>query len=323
MKAITIQKGEEPHLIWEDVDDPAMGPGEVLVEVRATAVNRADLLQARGLYPPPRGASEILGLEMAGVVVEVPNSASGWRVGDRVCALLPGGGYAERVSVPAELLLPLPDDRGFEWGAAIPEAWYTAFLNLEIEGALQEGESVLIHAGASGVGTAAIQIAKGLGAAVYTTAGGPEKRALCEELGADLALDYHACDFAEEIVSRGAGIDLVLDCVGGSYLDKHLPLLRPMGRIVIIGVMGGGAGSLDLRSLLTKRVRIIGSTLRGRTLDEKQSITLRFKDRVWPHLVSGRFRPVIDKVFPIADAQVAHRYVRENRNRGKVVMTVP
>jgi putative PIG3 family NAD(P)H quinone oxidoreductase len=313
-----------PLLVWERVADVDYGPDEVLVAVRATAVNRADLSQARGHYPPPPGASEILGLEMAGVITAVGDNVQDWQVGDRVCALLPGGGYAEYAAVPQGLLLRLPEDWTFAMGTAVPEVWYTAFVNLFLEGNLQPGETVLIHAGASGVGTAAIQLARAAGATVFVTAGAEEKLARCRTLGAALAVNYKEQDFLEAVLAAtdGAGVDLILDPVGGAYLDRNVRALRPFGRLVNIGLLGGGPGEMNVALLLRKRLHIVGSTLRNRPLAEKIAITRQFRERFWPLLVAGELQPVIDRVFPITEAQAAHAYVLQNRNVGKVILAV-
>ena len=323
MKAIQVQgEKDSPTLVWDEADEPVCGPDEVLVDVRAAAVNRADLWQARGHYPPPFGASAILGLEMAGVVREVGAAVQTFGTGDRVCALLPGGGYAERVTVPAGMLLRLPADWSFAQGAAVPEVWYTAFINLFDEGALKAGETALIHAGASGVGTAAIQLAVDAGALALATAGSAEKVARCRELGAEWAVNYKEADFVAEIMAAtdGAGVDVILDPVGGGYLARNIALLKPFGRLVNIANLGGSKGELDMGRVLGRRLRIIGSTLRGRPAAEKIAITRRFEEQVWPKLADGRLRPIIDRVFPIAEAQAAHAYVLENRNIGKVIL---
>ena len=323
MKAIQVQgEKDSPTLVWDEADEPVCGPDEVLVDVRAAAVNRADLWQARGHYPPPFGASAILGLEMAGVVREVGAAVQTFGTGDRVCALLPGGGYAERVTVPAGMLLRLPAGWSFAQGAAVPEVWYTAFINLFDEGALKAGETALIHAGASGVGTAAIQLAVDAGALALATAGSAEKVARCRELGAELAVNYKEADFVAEIMAAtdGAGVDVILDPVGGGYLARNIALLKPFGRLVNIANLGGSKGELDMGRVLGRRLRIIGSTLRGRPAAEKIAITRRFEEQVWPKLADGRLRPIIDRVFPIAEAQAAHAYVLENRNIGKVIL---
>ena len=324
MKAITIHgEKSDPRLVWEDVADIGFRADEVLVEVRATAVNRADLSQARGHYPPPPGASDILGLEMAGVIRDVGVDVEGWRAGDRVCALLPGGGYAERAAVPAGMLIRLPDDWSFTQGAAVPEVWYTAYINLFDEGQLKAGETALIHAGASGVGTAAIQLALDAGGRAIATAGSDEKTAFCRQLGA-LAINYKSQDFLAEVkaATNGQGVDVILDPVGGSYLPRNVAALRRFGRLVNIGLLGGAKGELDMGQLLGKRLRIVGSTLRARPVEEKIAITRRFAAEIWPKLLDGRLRPVIDTIFPIEEAQAAHEYVRANRNIGKVILAI-
>jgi putative PIG3 family NAD(P)H quinone oxidoreductase len=267
----------------------------------------------------------ILGLEIAGVVSGVGDAVQGWRPGDRVIALLPGGGYAEHAAVHHGLLMRLPDDWSFAQGAAVPEAWLTAFLNLFIEGRLQAGQKVLIHAGASGVGTAAIQMAREAGATVLATAGSTAKLAACREYGAALAIDYKNQDFAVEIKthSAGRGVDLVLDPVGAAYLKRNLGVLAPGGRLVNIGLMGGSRAEIDLGLVLGKSLRLIGSRLRHRPVAEKIAITRQFQERFWPQLVSGKLKPVIDRVFPISQAEAAHDHVKENRNIGKVVLEIP
>ncbi len=324
MKAIVVAgTKEEPKLVWQETEDVGYGPDEVLVAVRATAVNRADLSQARGNYPPPPGASEILGLEMAGVITAVGPNVRGWQVGDRVCALLPGGGYAEQTAVPAGMLMRLPEDWTFVMGTAVPEVWFTAFINLFWEGELQEGETALIHAGASGVGTAAIQLARAAGARVFVTASA-EKLASCRALGAEVAIDYKAEDFVTAVstATNGEGVDVILDPVGGSYLDRNVRSLRRFGRLVNIGTLGGVQGEMNTGLLLGKRLKIVGSTLRTRPLPEKIAITQEFTERFWPGLRSGELRPIIDRTFPIAQAQQAHEYVAQNKNVGKVVLVV-
>ncbi len=326
MKAIVVKPGpRQPRLSWEKVPDPIPGPAEVLLAVHATAVNRADLLQARGQYPPPPGVTEILGLEAAGVVAEVGAEVSGWSPGDRVMALLPGGGYAERAAVHAGLLLPLPEGWSFAQGAAVPEAWITAYLNLFEEAGLKGGETALIHAGASGVGTAAIQLCAAEGARVFATAGTAEKLAACRGCGAEEAFDYKTRDFAVEIKARteGRGVDVILDPVGAAHLRRNLELLAPSGRIVLIGVMGGSRTEIDLALVLGKSLRLIGSRLRPRPLAERTAIVGRFRERILPRLAAGGLKVVIDRVLPIPQAEEAHQIIRENRNIGKVVLEIP
>jgi tumor protein p53-inducible protein 3 len=324
MKAIVVLSTGDggPKLVWQDVSDVQLGPNEVLVDVRASAVNRADLAQARGNYPPPPGVTDILGLEMSGVVAATGVGVSGWSPGDRVLALLPGGGYAEQVAVHKDMLLRLPDGWDFTTGAAVPEAWYTAFVNLFLEGGLVEGETVLIHAGGSGVGTAAIQLARAAGAVAITTAGTDDKTQACRELGAVLAINYRDDDFEAVVteVTKGSGVDLVLDPVGAPYLEKNLRVLKPLGRMVSIGLLGGGIAQVDLGIILGKRLRLIGSRLRDRPLAEKIEITRQFTSRFWPGLVLGDLRPIIDVSFTMKDAQGAHDYVRRNLNIGKVIL---
>lgn len=325
MKAIVVHgRGEEeaPSLVWEDVPDVTYGADEALVEVRAAGVNRADLLQARGGYPPPAGTSEILGLEIAGVIVETGAGVTGWQPGDRVCALLAGGGYASLAAVPAGLLLRLPEDWDYVTGAAIPEAWYTAFVNLIMEGTLQRGERALIHAGGSGVGTAAIQLAREEGAEVFITAGQEAKLAYGRELGAQLAVNYRRADFAKAVNEHtgGEGVDLILDPVGTDYFERNLSLLRSNGRLVQIGLLSGARATIDLGLVLGRSLRIIGSRLRPRSLQEKIAITRRFEAQVWPKLLSGEVEAVVDSVFAIEDAAAAHAYVQQDRNLGKVIL---
>ncbi len=326
MKAIVVEQNEQgPLLKWSDVPDVAFATDEVLIGVRASAVNRADLSQARGNYPPPPGVTDILGLEASGVIVAAGDRVTGWRVGDRVCCLLPGGGYAERVAVPAGTLLPLPDHWSFEEGAAVPEVWLTAFVNLFQEGGLQPGESVLIHAAGSGVGTAAIQLAHIAGATVLATAGTEAKLQAARELGAALAINYKEADFVEggSAFTNGAGVDLILDPVGASHLPGDLQLLGNHGRLIVIGLLSGAHAEINLGYILAKSLRIIGSRLRPRPVAEKIAITQAFAERFWPLFEDGTLRPVIDRIFPMLRAQEAHDYVRQNRNTGKVILSLP
>ncbi|MCP4416343.1 MAG: NAD(P)H-quinone oxidoreductase [Chloroflexi bacterium] len=325
MKAIVVKgDGQNPVLLWETVPDVTYRPDEVLLSVQATAVNRADLLQARGRYDPPAGASQILGLEMAGIIAAVGEDVAEWQVGDRVCALLPGGGYAEQVAVPAGMLLRLPDSWGFDMGTAVPEVWYTAYVNLFLEGDLCPGETVLIHAGASGVGTAAIQLACAADAKVVVTAGTEEKLVACRQLGAELAINYKQEDFLAKVLTatQDQGVDLILDPVGGGYLDRNVRVLKRYGRLVNIGLLGGSRGEMNMGHLLGKRLRIIGSTLRSRSPAEKVNITKKFQSGFWPLLRSGELQPIIDTIFPIEQAQEAHAYVAQNKNIGKVILSI-
>lgn len=332
MRAVAVN--EDQRLSWEEVPDPVVGLEDVLLRVHATAVNRADLLQRRGLYPPPPGAPPWMGLEASGVVIGVGSSAGWWQVGDRACALLPGGGYAEKVAVHRDLLLPIPRGLSLIQAAALPEVFATAYLNLLVEGRLAAGETVLIHAGASGVGTAAIQLAKDRGARVITTVGTAEKAGRVRALGADRVIQYRVEDVTAQVreiaaaarpgtLSPRGGIDVVLDSLGGEELATHLPLLNEGGRWVIIALIKGGKVNLDLRPLLSRRLRLIGSTLRGRPVAEKALILAGLRREVWPRLEGGAIHPVIHETIPIDEAERAHAILERNENIGKVVLTVP
>ncbi len=325
MKAIAVHlKDNTPELVWEDAPDPDCGPEDVIVDIAATAVNRADLAQARGLYPPPAGVTDILGLEFAGTIAAVGEGVPRRRTGDRVCALTAGGGYAERIAVHHGMLLEIPDDWTFETAAAVPEVWLTAFSNLFMEAGLGAGGTVLIHAGGSGVGTAAIQLAVSAGATAMATAGTGEKLDRCRELGAALAIHYKTEDFAERIrdFMDGGGVDVILDPIGAPYLGAELDVLNPGGRLIHIGILGGRTAEIDLGLVLGKSLTLKGTRLRGRPLPEKLEIVRRFRERFWPLLLNGDLRPVIDTTFPIREAGRAHQYVKENRNIGKVILTV-
>ena len=322
MKAITITNDADHSLCWQEVPDPTGGPSEVLVDIHATAVNRADLLQRAGHYPPPLGASPYLGLEMAGVVAATGAAVTQWRPGDRVLGLLSGGGYAERVAVPATHLLPLPGDRDFTWGAAICEVFLTAFVNLFCEAGLCAGETALIHGGGSGVGTAAVQLCRQAAAKAIVTAGTDAKVARCLALGAEFGVNYKERDFAEAILAHTDGVDVILDLAGASYLERNVRLLKSGGRLVVIAVLTGAEAQIDLLELQRKRLRLIGSVLRSRSDAEKTAIVAAFKERFWPLLIDGRVRPVIEEVLPIERAAQAQAILRQNRNIGKVVLQV-
>lgn len=315
-------------LTLSETPAPALRDGEVMLEVRATALNRADLSQRRGRYPPPPGESEILGLEAAGVVARLGPGVSetdlprGVALGGPACALLTGGGYAELVAVPVKMLMPVP--QGWTWAqsAALPEATLTAYLNLFLEAVLKSGETALIHAGASGVGNAAIRLAKLAGCRVVATAGGPQKVALCRELGADIALDRYAEPFREALAERSVAVDVVLDPVGKDYLGDDLAVLATGGRIVYIASLSGNLAELDIRLLMSKRARLIGSTLRNRPVEEKAEITASFLREYGAALASGELAPVIDSVYPLAEVEAAHALMAANRNSGKIVLEV-
>lgn len=322
MRAILFDAPGEPEVLYYgDAPDPVAGPDELLIRVRATAANRADLLQRRGAYAPPPGASPILGLELAGEVI-VP--AGPWRAGDRVMAVVTGGGYAELAAVPVGMAMPIPDNLSFEQAAAIPEAFLTAFLNLFTLGRLQTGETVLIHAGASGVGSAAIQLARAAGARVFTTAGSAEKLALCRELGAEAAINYHEESFAGRVLDMTGrqGVNLVLDFVGAPYWQQNMAALALDGRLQLIGFLGGSAGQLDLGPIMAKRLTVTGTTLRRTPLNQKTALTAEFVVFALDRLARGELRPVIDTIYPLHAAAEAHRAMEANRNAGKLVLRV-
>ncbi len=323
MKAIRVRDDEQHTLVWEDTETPSPGPGEVLIEAAATAVNRADLLQRRGLYPVPEGASDILGLEVSGTIAKLGEGVEGWQVGDRVCCLLSGGGYAQYVAAPADMLLPVPADLDLVEAAAIPEVFYTAYLNIFLEANQTEGERVLVHAGASGVGTAAIQLCRVFGSPVYATASG-SKLEFLEELGVEAAIDRHEEDFAERIdeLTDSEGVDIILDPVAADYLERNTRVLKKCGRLVIIGLLSGASAELSLSRLLMKRLRVIGSVLRSRTPAEKAEITDKFRQEVWPWFESGELSPVIYRMLPITEANKAHDILLNNENVGKVVLRI-
>lgn len=308
-----------------DWPDPEPADDELLIRVHATALNRADLLQREGRYPPPPGASPILGLELAGVVERVGPACRGFKPGDRVFALLPGGGYAELAAVPYDLAMPIPANLSFEEAAAIPEVFLTAYLNLLWLGRLQAGEYALIHAGASGVGTAAIQLAREVGARPLATAGSDEKVDLCRSLGAEAAFNYRAGPWADAVIEAtgGRGVDVILDPVGAPYWEPNLKVLALDGRLVIIAMMGGTRVSDGrLGPILSKRLQITGSTLRSRSREFKARLTAEFAGFALPRLGDGRLRPVIDRVYDWTDVADAHAYMASNRNRGKIVLRV-
>lgn len=324
MKAIRVV-GE--RLVWTDAQAPAgePGPGHVRIAIRASAVNRADLLQRAGGYPPPPGASDILGLECAGVVEAVGAGVARVDVGDSVCALLAGGGYAETVVAPAGQVLKAPRGLSFVEAASLPEVFATAYLNLYMEARLRFRETALLHAGGSGVGTAAIQLCREFGNPCYVTAGSESKVARCIELGAAAGCDRHTASFAGKVRewTEGEGVDVVLDPVGGAYLADNLRSLKLEGRLVVIGLMDGARAELPLGALLAKRVSIRGSTLRSRTIAQKAAVMDALRDRVWPKIEAGAIRPVIDTVFPMDRAEEAHRLIASNETFGKVVLEVP
>ncbi len=311
--------------MWDEVPDPVPGEGEVLVEVAASAVNRADLLQRQGFYDPPPGASPYPGLECSGRIAAVGAGVSGWAVGDEVCALLSGGGYAEKVAVPAGQLLPVPEGIGLDKAAALPEVTCTVWSNVFMIAHLRPGETLLVHGGASGIGTMAIQLAKAVGAKVAVTAGSKEKLDFCADLGADVLINYREQDFVEEIkaATDGAGADVILDNMGAKYLDRNVQALAVNGRLAIIGMQGGIKGELNIAMLLGKRGAVTATSLRARPAGEKASIVAAVREHVWPLISAGHVRPVVDRELPMSDAAAAHRVLEESGNIGKVLLTLP
>ncbi|MDM4721818.1 NAD(P)H-quinone oxidoreductase [Micromonospora sp. WMMA1363] len=325
MRAITIpDPGGPDALVWAEVPDPEPGPGEVIVDVRASAVNRADLLQRQGYYPPPPGAPEYPGLECSGVVGATAPDVSGWEVGQPVCALLAGGGYAERVAVPAGQVLPVPAGIDLVDAAALPEVACTVWSNVVQLARLTAGETLLVHGGGSGVGTFAIQLGSALGATVVVTARSA-KHDQVRELGAAHVIDYREQDFVEEIrrVTGGQGADVILDIMGASYLGRNVAALATGGRLVVIGMQGGRKGELDVGALLAKRGTVAATALRSRPLAEKAEIVRGVREQVWPLVAAGTIRPVVDRRLPMVDAAAAHRRVESNEHVGKVLLTVP
>jgi putative PIG3 family NAD(P)H quinone oxidoreductase len=321
MYAITFREPGGPEVLeWTEVPDPAPAAGEVLVEVAASAVNRADLLQRQGLYPPPPGASDILGLECSGTIIELGEGVEGWQVGDEVCALLAGGGYAQKVAVPAGQLLPVPGEVELLAAAGLPEVACTVWANVVMHGGLSEGDVLLAHGGAGGIGTHAIQVAKALGATVAVTAGSEERLERCRQLGADIAINYREQDFVEVLKKETGGADVILDNMGASYLDKNINALATGGRLVVIGMQGGVKGELNLGKLLAKRASVFAAGLRARPLDEKAAIVADVTARLWPLVEQGSVKPIIGQVLPLAKASDAHRALEEGSVFGKILL---
>jgi putative PIG3 family NAD(P)H quinone oxidoreductase len=323
MRAVVFDApGDESVLHVGEVDAPALGPNDLRIRVAAAGVNRADLLQRRGMYPPPPGASPLLGLECAGEVIEVGVRVTGWKRGDRAMALLAGGGYAEQVVVDAGSAMPVPQALSDTEAAGLPEVYLTVFLNVFQLGSLGEGGTLLVHGGGSGIGTAAIQLAKLAGAKVIVTAGSDEKCARCQALGADLAVNYRTENFTDAVrgATGGAGVDVVLDSIGASYLEGNLASLASGGRLVLIGLMGGAKAELNLALLLARRLSLIGSTLRTRSLEEKARLVAAFRARFGAELEAGRIRPVVDRQLSFSQAGDAHRLLQASEHFGKVVL---
>ncbi|TAK16209.1 MAG: NAD(P)H-quinone oxidoreductase [Acidobacteria bacterium] len=329
MRVIEISSpGPADVLCVADRPNPIAGPGEVLITIEAAGVNRPDLMQREGLYPPPKGASDIPGLEVAGRIVALgpgePRSASGrvWRVGDEVCALLTGGGYAEACAVSGLQCLPIPAGLSMIEAAALPETHFTVWTNVVERGRLASGETLLVHGGASGIGTTAIQLAAARGAAVIATAGSDERCRRCESLGARAAINYRSMDFVEAVkaITNNRGVDVILDIIGGEYTARNLACLARDGRLVQIGLMGGASATIPLAPIILRRLTITGSTLRIRTPEEKGAIAAALEREVWPLLASGRMKPIVDRTFPLADAPSAHRVLESGQIFGKVVL---
>ncbi len=323
MRAITITSpGDADVLVLADVDDPVPGPGEVLLDVAATAVNRADVMQRRGLYDPPPGASPYPGLECSGRIAALGDDVTGWSVGDEVCALLSGGGYATRVAVPAGQLLPVPAGLSMVEAAALPEVACTVWSNVFSLAGLQPGEVLLVHGGTSGIGTLAVQLAARAGARVLCTVGSAEKAARAVELGAERAIRYREEDFVAVVreATGGAGADVVLDNMGAAYLPRNVDVLAVGGRLVVIGLQGGTRGELDLGALLVKRASVLATSLRARPAAEKAAIVAAVREHVWPAVEAGEVRPVVDRVLPLDEAAQAHRVLESSTHIGKIVL---
>ncbi|MGH3373996.1 MAG: NAD(P)H-quinone oxidoreductase [Actinoallomurus sp.] len=319
MHAIVIEKPGEPDVLrWTDVPDAVAGPGEVLLDVAAAGINRADTAQRMGVYPPPPGAPEYPGLEASGRIAALGAGVTGWSVGDEVCALLAGGGYAERVAVPSGQLLPVPKGVSLVEAAGLPEVACTVWSNVFMLARLREGESFLVHGGSSGIGTMAIQLAKARGARVLCTAGSEEKLERCRELGADIAINYRTEDF----VKVAAPVDVILDNMGASYLARNVETLGTGGRLMIIGFQGGGTAELNLGTLMSRRASVSSTGLRGRPLEEKAEIVASVRENVWPLVESGAVRSIIDRTVPMHDAPTAHRILEESTHVGKIILTV-
>lgn len=324
MICIEIQSPGGPEVLRPATrEDPVAGAGEILIRVQAAGVNRPDVLQRRGRYPVPPGVSDIPGLEVAGTVAALGDGVEGWRAGDRVCALVAGGGYATLCVAPAPQCLPVPAGLDFVSAGALPETFFTVWTNVFNRGRLRAGETALFHGGSSGIGTTAIQLAVARGARALVTAGSDEKCRACEALGAERAINYRREDFAEAIktLTSGRGVDLILDMVGAEYLARNIASLAIGGRLVEIGFMGGaGSAALDLGDVMRRRLTITGSTLRPRSVEEKGAIAADLKREVWPLLERGRVKPVIFRTFPLMEAAAAHRMMESSEHVGKIVL---
>jgi len=325
MKIVAVtQPGPPGVLALADAPTPVAGAGEVLIKVAAAGINRADVLQRRGAYPSPPGAPANPGLEVAGTVVATGNEVRDFNVGDRVCALLQGGGYSEYCAVSDGQVLPIPGDLDFIQAASLPEAYFTVWSNVFEFGRLQPGERLLVHGGSSGIGVSAIQLAAARGHVVYTTAGSDDKCRFCEQLGAARAIDYKTQDFATEIetLTAGKGVDVILDMVGGSYLGRNIQVLSMQGRLVILATQGGNKGELDIMRVMQKRLVITGSTLRARESGFKRAIKSKLLEHVWPLIARGAIKPIVDQVFPFEQAAAAHARMETSEHKGKIVLSL-
>ncbi|MFM6848593.1 MAG: NAD(P)H-quinone oxidoreductase [Terrabacter sp.] len=324
MRAITIpEPGDADSLVLDEVPDPEAGPGQVLIDVVAAGVNRADVMQRLGHYPPPPGASEYPGLEVSGRIVAVGDGVEQWQVGDEVCALLEGGGYAEKVAVPAEQVLPVPRGIDLVDAASLPEVAATVWSNVFLVANIQPGQVLLVHGGSSGIGTMAIQLAKAVGAHVAVTAGSQEKLDACGRLGAEILVNYKEEDFVERVreLTNGHGADVILDNMGAKYLGRNVEVLATNGRLVTIGLMGGRRGELDMGMLLAKRGAVIATSLRSRPAPEKAAIVAAVREHVWPLVESGDVRPIIQSRHPLEHAAEAHREMEASGHIGKIILT--
>jgi putative PIG3 family NAD(P)H quinone oxidoreductase len=326
MRAITIPRPGGPEaLVWDEVPDPVPGPGEVLIDVVAAGVNRADMLQRQGFYDPPPGAPPYPGLECSGRIAALGPDVADWSVGDEVCALLAGGGYAERVAVPAGQVLPLPEGGRVDLTAAagLPEVTCTVWANVVTTAGLRPGETLLVHGGGSGIGTMAVQLGKAIGARVAVTAGSAAKLEHCRELGADILINYAEQDFPAELhrATDGYGADVILDIVGAAYLTANVRALATGGRLAVIGLQGGAKGELPLGALLAKRGSVHASSLRARPVAEKAAVVAAVREHVWPMVADGRVRPVVDRLLPLAKAAEAHRVMEAGEHTGKIILT--
>ena len=323
MNYIQIEKHGDPEVLkLHSMPVPEPGPGEVLIKVAAAGVNRPDVMQRKGLYPPPPSATDVPGLEVSGTVVSVGQNVSKPPINSEVCALVTCGGYAEYCLAAASICLPVPEKISLVNAAGIPETFFTVWTNVFKRGQLKAGESLLVHGGSSGIGTTAIQLGKAFGATVYTTAGTSDKCEFCNNLGADAAINYREQDFSEEIkrLTEGKGVNVILDMVGGPYFPKNIRLLADEGRLVQIALMQGSKAEVDFRSLLLKRVTLTGSTLRPRSVEEKTKIAQALQKNVWPLLESGAIRPIIHEIFPLKQASEAHRLMESSTHIGKILL---